>query len=61
MIFQGIELTAYLNDSIIHPHGWSLTWSYFNIVISPYYPSINGSLGQHDFYLLFVHFLMDHI
>lgn len=33
LIFQSIEITAYLNESIIHQLGWSLTWSFiFNIV-----------------------------
>ncbi|TDL75389.1 hypothetical protein E2R56_06095 [Rhodococcus qingshengii] len=33
LIFQGIEVIAYLNKSIIHHHGWTLAWSLiFNIV-----------------------------
>ncbi|WP_307300361.1 CBO0543 family protein [Neobacillus driksii] len=33
MIFQAIEIIAYLNDSIVHNHGWTLTWSFiFNLM-----------------------------
>jgi len=33
LIFEGIELIAYLNESIIHQYGWTLAYSFlFNIV-----------------------------
>ncbi|MEH7438222.1 CBO0543 family protein [Neobacillus drentensis] len=33
LLFQCIEVIAYLNKSIIHHHGWTLAWSFiFNIV-----------------------------
>jgi hypothetical protein len=33
IFFTGVELVAYINDSIIHHHGWSFSWSFlFNIV-----------------------------
>ncbi|TYS62251.1 hypothetical protein FZD47_19480 [Bacillus infantis] len=33
ILFTGVELIAFLNDSISHHHGWSFRWSFlFNIV-----------------------------
>ena len=33
VIFECIELIAYMNESIIHQHGWTLLWSFiFNII-----------------------------
>ncbi|MEN2766358.1 CBO0543 family protein [Ornithinibacillus xuwenensis] len=32
-IFQGVEVLAYFNQSIMHHHGWTLVWSYiFNLI-----------------------------
>jgi hypothetical protein len=33
LIFEGIEIIAYLNESIVHKHGWNLTCSFlFNLL-----------------------------
>jgi hypothetical protein len=63
LLFEGVELIAYLNKSITYHHGWSLLWSFvFNLVtftvlpIHHWKPWIAWSLSVLYMIILFIIF-----